>query len=359
MRVAIVCPYDLGVPGGVQDQVVGLAHALERRGHEPFVFAPGEPRVGVAGCSAGRSLRFRVNGSIAAMAPHPSALARTVRSLRDVMPDVVHLHEPFAPSVTLAALVASGGPVVATFHAAGERTPYRWAGPWVRRLASRIDVRVAVSSAAASLAARHLGGTYEIIGNGIDTDRYREHGRPRSRCVAFLGRHEARKGLDTLLAATRLLPADVEVRIAGEGPDTERGRAATAGDPRVRWLGRVDDDAKLALLHDAGVLCAPALHGESFGMVILEAMAAGTPVVASDIAGYRELTAGGRAAVLVPPGDPIALAAALVRVLDDPLGGAAWRAAGLARAAAHMIDDVADRYVDLYRRAVGAPRISG
>ena len=330
MRVALVCPYSLSAPGGVQSQVVGLARALGRLGHDTEIVAPGAPPGDLRGINAGRSFGFRVNGSVAPMAPHPAAAARTVRALRGGGFDVVHLHEPLAPSITIPALLAHPAPVIATFHAAGHRTPYRWLGGTARRLATGIDARVAVSEPAAQLARRHLGGSYQLLFNGIDVARFR--GVPRAdgagRTILFLGRHEHRKGLDVLLDALCSLPPDVTVRVAGDGPITARLRALHRGDPRISWLGRLSEADKIRQLRAASVLCAPSRHGESFGIVLVEAMAAGTPAVASDVPGYRSLSDRGGAVFLVPPGDSRALAAGLLRVLSDSRLAAALRARG-------------------------------
>lgn len=351
MRIGIVCPYSLTAPGGVQDQVVGLAHALGALGHDAEVIAPGRLPAAVRGTSAGRAIGFRVNGSVAPMAPHPRAMLRTAQVIRRGAWDVVHLHEPFAPSITVAALLASRVPIVATFHAAGERTPYRHLGSSLSGFATRIAVRVAVSETAARLAARHLGGTYEVFGNGIDPTKFGGSAPPgdRRRGILFLGRHEPRKGLRVLLEAAAGLPSDVEVWIAGHGPETD-GLRARHGDPRIRWLGMVDDESKIRLLRSAAVLCAPSLHGESFGMVLLEAMAAGAPVVASDIAGYRDLAHGGAAARLVPPGDPERLAAALRGVLADATYAEQLRVGGAAQTSRHTMTALARRYVAVYEQ---------
>jgi phosphatidylinositol alpha-mannosyltransferase len=246
------------------------------------VLAPGT-NLPAGTTSMGRAIRFRVNGSIAPMAPHPAAAWRAVRAARRGGFDVLHLHEPLAPSITIPVLVAHPAPVVATFHAAGDRTPYRWAERPLRRLAARIDQRVAVSEPAAQLAERHLGGSYEVLFNGIDplpiADPPPETGRRPA--ILFLGRHEPRKGLDVLIDALPMLPCDVAVWVAGEGPETRRVRERSGGDRRVQWLGHLSDDEKRRRLAAASVLCAPSLEGESFGVVV----APGTSV--TSVAGIR------------------------------------------------------------------------
>jgi phosphatidylinositol alpha-mannosyltransferase len=267
--------------------------------------------------------------------------------------DVVHLHEPLAPSITIPTLLLHSAPTVATFHAAGERTPYRWFGAPARRLARRIDVSVAVSDAAAELAHRHLGVTCTVLYNGIELERFGPGRRERrTRSVLFLGRHEERKGLDVLLRAMADLPDDVSLLIVGTGPDSPRLRDRYRGDPRVVWLGQVSEAAKLDLLHGSSVLCAPSRHGESFGVVLLEAMAAGLPVIASDLPGYRELSNGGLAARLVPPDDAAALARELIRVLSDDRLADSLRTAGLHQARRFSLDSLAERYVEIYEGLV-------
>lgn len=335
----------------MQEQVVGLARALRSLGHTAEVVAPGDVPYDL-GASVGRAFRFRVNGSVAPLAPHPSAAARTVRALRRGGFDVIHLHEPLAPSVTIPALLAHPAPVIGTFHAAGHRTPYRWLGSLPRSLAGRIDARVAVSEPAAKLARHHLGGSYELLFNGIDVARFRATPRTDDgRTVLFLGRHEPRKGLEVLLRALPSLPAEVVVRVAGDGVDTARLRQHHRSEPRISWLGRLTDDQKITQLCAASVLCAPSLHGESFGMVLLEAMAAGTPIVASDIPGYRALRDEGGALVLVPPGDPVALAAAVRRVLSDRELAAGLHAAGPDHVRRLSMGELARRYLEIYERA--------
>lgn len=348
----MVCPYEFGEPGGVQQQVTGLAAALRDAGHHVEVFAPGRTGQQRDVSTVGRAVAVPVNGSVARMAPQPAAAMRTVRGLQRGRFDVVHLHEPLAPSITLIALLARAAPTVATFHAAGERTPYRWFGLPARRLAERIDVCAAVSSTSAALAEQHLGRSCRVLFNAIAPAATAHDVLPRrGRSVVFIGRHEPRKGLEVLLQALRYLPPDITLLIAGEGPATPRLRRATAGDHRVRWLGRVSEADKQRLLATAGVLCAPSLEGESFGVVLLEAMAAGLPVVASDLEGYRAAVGDGDAALLVAPGDAHGVADALIAALDDPPRADALAAAGVERARTMSMPVLASRYVELYHAA--------
>ena len=349
----MVCPYSLSEPGGVQDQVIGLTRVLGQQGHDVRVIAPGPLPAGVPGRSVGRAFGFRVNGSVAPMAPQPIAGARTLAALRKGSFDVVHLHEPLAPSITIPALLARPAPLVATFHAAGERTPYRWWRSSLGLLAARIDVRAAVSEPAERLARRHLRGTYEILFNGVDLERFRGDPAPTPTAptILFLGRHEPRKGLDVLLEALPLLPSEVTIRIAGDGDTSSQMRNRQRANAQIKWLGRLTEAEKLWHLRNASLLCAPSRHGESFGMVLLEAMAAGTPVVASDLPGYRSLSDRGTAAVLVRPEDPSALAEGLRQVLFDRRRAAQLRTRGREVARRFSLDALALRYLELYEQA--------
>jgi phosphatidylinositol alpha-mannosyltransferase len=351
VRVGLVCPYSLSIPGGVQEQVLGLARTLRGMGHQTRVLGPCDgppPEAGVV--PLGSCLPTHANGSVAPIAPDLSCVLRTIRALRDEGFDVLHLHEPCAPGPTMSSLVFASAPIVGTFHAAGGSAAYRWLRPVTRWLASRLTVRCAVSEDAQHMAQRALGGTYTLLYNGIEIDRFAKAS-PWPTCaptVLFVSRHEARKGLAVLIEALAHLPADVRLWVASDGPETERLRAATAGDGRVEWLGRISEEEKARRLRGADVVCAPSLHGESFGLVLLEAMAASTPVVASDLPGYRNVARDGREAVLVPPGDSVALADAIRRVLTTPDAARSLVAAGDLRAAEFSMERLAGRYLELY-----------
>ena len=355
MRIGLVSPYSLSVPGGVQGQVMGLARSLRSQGHEARVLGPcdGPPPASFV-TPLGNSIPTAANGSMAPLAPDPSAALRTMRALRDEAFDVLHLHEPCVPGPTMTALLTRAAPTVGTFHAAGESASYRYLNPLVRWLAGRIDVRCAVSADAEAFARHYLGGEYELLWNGIEIDRF-SRAAP-APCtvptVFFCGRHEPRKGLAVLLDALAALPPEVRVWVASDGPQTAELQARHTGDPRIEWLGRVSDPEKVARLRGATVFCAPSLGGESFGVVLLEAMAAGTPIVASDLAGYRNVATHGVNALLTPPGDPLALAGAIRRVLTEPGLASSLVDAGAQRAAEFSMDELARRYVTLYRTAM-------
>jgi phosphatidylinositol alpha-mannosyltransferase len=355
MRIGMVCPYSLTLPGGVQGQVLALARTLRNDGHSVRVLGPCDgppPDAGVT--PLGESVPTAANGSIAPIAPDPSAQLRTIRALRDERFEVLHLHEPLVPGPTMTTMLFKDAPLVGTFHAAGGSAAYTWLRPGVRWLAKRLDVRCAVSEDARKMAEEALGGEYELVFNGVELEQFRgvEPWPAKSPTILFLGRHEPRKGLAVLLRALPQLPADTTVWVAGDGPQTDELQRLAAGDPRVEWLGRIDDDEKCARLVAADVFCAPSLHGESFGIVLLEAMAAGTPVVASELPGYANVARTGLDALLVPPGDSDALAAAIVRVLEDPSLAARLVACGAERAEHFSMHRLASIYADIYGRLV-------
>ena len=352
MRIGLICPYSLTMPGGVQSQVLALARALRRRAHAVRVLAPCDgppPDAGVT--PLGLSLPASANGSVAPVAPDPSAQLRVIRAMRDEAFDVIHLHEPLAPGPTMTALLTHPAPLIGTFHAAGRSLSYELMPKAVRYLARRLDDRVVVSEDARKLAMKHLGGTYDVLFNGVEVSRYRRSpayaaGSP---TVLFIGRHEQRKGLQVLLEAVKLLPADIRVWIAGSGPETQRLKTAYGGDSRLEWLGSIDETEKIARLRGADVFCAPSLFGESFGIVLLEGMAAGTPVVASDIGGYANASRPGRGALLFPAGDHKALAAAVSELLQDSQRVAELVVSGNERADEFSMDRLADLYLQRYR----------
>ena len=351
MRVGLVCPYSLTLPGGVQGQVLGLGQALRDLGVDARVLGPCDgPPPDTFVTPLGNSIPQPANGSMAAIAPDISAALRTIRALRDEQFDVVHLHEPLAPGPTQTALVFSDRPLVGTFHRAGESAWYRALRRLGRWGAGHLTVRAAVSEEAVAAVSRTFGGTYELVWNGIDVSRYRdaEAWPTDGPTVLFVGRHEPRKGLAVLIEAFRRLPPDVRLWIASEGPETARLRQATGDDGRIEWLGLIGEQEKIRRIRGADVLCAPSLHGESFGVILLEGMAAGTPVVASDLVGYRNVARPDVDAILTPPGDPEALAAALEVALAGGPDVDRLVASAELRAASFSLESLAKRYLDIY-----------
>jgi phosphatidyl-myo-inositol alpha-mannosyltransferase len=353
LRVAMVCPYSLSVPGGVQAQVMGLSRELRKMGIEVRVLAPCDgPPPATFVTPLGNSLPTSANGSMAPLAPDPSCSLRTMRALGDEQFDVLHLHEPFIPGPTQTAMLLHPAPVVATFHAAGDSASYKYLRVSIKPAANNIAHAVAVSKDAAELVRRYIGGNYEILYNGVELDAYRTApAHPTTGpTIFFCGRHEERKGLDVLLAAVQELGPDVRVWVGSTGPDSARLQAQYADDPRIEWLGRLTDADKMARLRGADVFCAPSLHGESFGVVLIEAMAAETAIVASGLDGYRNVATDGLDAILVEPGDVGALAIALKRVLFEPGLSDTLQRAGSRRANDFSMTALATRYAEHYVR---------
>ncbi|MGH2754362.1 MAG: glycosyltransferase family 4 protein [Actinomycetota bacterium] len=338
MRVAIVCPYAWDRVGGVQSHVRSLGRTLRTRGHEVQILAPSSMTLThqLAGGEdvklVGRAVGIPANGSVAPLAFGPLAATGIRLALRDLEPDVVHLHEPLIPSLSFLALLNTDAPTVGTFHAAREGSlGYGASRPVLRRAIRRLHARTAVSDAARELISAYFPGEYKLTPNGVEAERFAAAkplelgGGPN---VLFLGRLERRKGLDTLIRAlAQAKDLGPRLLVAGTGPLDRRSRAlAEQLDVPVRFLGRVAEEELPRLYRAADVYCAPGLGGESFGIVLLEAMAAGTPVICSDLAGYRAVAAG--SARLVPPGQAAPLAAAIREVLTQPVVADELRRAG-------------------------------
>lgn len=364
MRVGLVCPYSLTLPGGVQGQVLGLGAALRQMGVEARVLGPCDgPPPDANVTPLGNSIPTAANGSMAAIAPDPSATLRVIRALREEQFDVVHIHEPLVPGPTLSATIFAYSPMIGTFHRSGESPGYRITAPLSRIAVGRLALRTAVSDAARLTAIDVVGGEYEVLWNGIDTDAFRAAPpwpggrRPGVTTVFFIGRHEHRKGLAVLVDAMGRLGPDIRLCVAGEGPETARLRRQTEGDGRIEWLGVIGEAEKIGRMRAAEIFCAPSLGGESFGVVLLEGMAAGAAVVASDLDGYRNVARPGVDAALVPPGDAAALAAELSRVAAGGPGVAAMISAARQRAEEFSMQRLATRYLEMYH-AVATPRRS-
>jgi phosphatidylinositol alpha-mannosyltransferase len=367
----MVSPYALTRPGGVQGQVLGLSRSLRRLGHEVTVLGPADegdmfpPVSAPAGerdlVVIGHPTGVRSNGSVAPVALSPMSAVRVERAVRTGGFDVAHLHEPLAPVTAYGLVLRSRVPMVGTYHRAGVS---RWV-PALKPLAGlvgrRLQVRVAVSEAARETGEHAGGGAFEVLFNGVDVERFASAVPDRSEgevpVVLFVGRHEARKGLGVLLDAFASVDRRAVLWVAGDGPEGEVQRRRYPESDRVRWLGVLDDDELARRLAGADVLCAPSRHGESFGVVLLEGFAAGCAVVASDIEGYR--VAAGGFATLVPPDDAEALARALGVALADAVDGTGASSpeahkAAEAHARAWSMDALAQRYEEIYERAIAA-----
>jgi phosphatidylinositol alpha-mannosyltransferase len=277
--------------------------------------------------------------------------ARTFASIATTLRDgVVHVHEPFAPVASYDLLRQHRRPTVATFHRGGGGAAYVLGRPVIRRLRHGIDVAVAVSATAAATAVAGTGLRPEVLFNGIELDAV-DAAVPTTTAaptILFVGRHEERKGLAVLLEALGAIDLPIVCWVLGDGPQTEALQRRFASDTRIEWLGARDDAEKQSRLRGADVLCVPSLGGESFGLVPLEGMAARTAVVASDIDGYRQSTAGH--ATLVAPGDAAALAHVLRTAIERPAPDRALEAAR-AYAAGWSMRALVDRYLELYERA--------
>lgn len=349
MRVGLVCPYDMGRPGGVQDQVRRIARWLRAAGHEAGIIAPGEcDDDGFIG--VGPATIVPANGAATPVALAPAVRRRVLGALEPF--EVVHIHEPLMPQVSLAALRGAPNPLVGTFHAdvsRGPRLAYTLARPVTRRWIERLDVITAVSRVAAR--AVEFTDRVRIIPNGIDVEDYTpEEKTPGS--VAFLGRDDPRKGLQVLLAAwprvrERQPGATLTVLGADAPADTIEG---------VVFAGRVGEREKQAILARTTVFCAPNLSGESFGIVVAEGMAAGCAVVASALPGFVAVL--GDSGALVAAGDTAGLAAAIGDLLDDPAHAGTLGAAARSRVKQYDGSVVAARYVAAYEEAIGQNRAS-
>ncbi|PPK95956.1 phosphatidylinositol alpha-mannosyltransferase [Kineococcus xinjiangensis] len=341
MRVGLVCPYSFDVPGGVQAHVRDLAAHLGAAGHHVSVLAPAEDGAELPPfvVSAGRAVPVPYNGSVSRLRFGPVAAARVARWLDDGGFDVCHLHEPLAPSTSLLALWAATCPVVATFHTANLRSRAMQAAyPLLRPSLEKIAARIAVSEDARRTVVEHIGGDAVVVPNGVDTRRFATAaprpewtGTPGAPVLALLGRlDEPRKGLHVLCAALPRLRAavpGVRVLVAGHGAAEPVRALAPADAAAVELLGPLDEPAKAALLRSADVYVAPHTGAESFGIVLVEAMSAGTAVAASDLGAFRRVLGDGEHGRLFTPGDPAALAGAVLELLADPAARA-----GLARA---------------------------
>ena len=352
LRVAIISPYRLSIPGGVQNQVLGLARALTAHGDEVMVVAPGRPgEIDGRGLwrfvGAGRTLPVPANGSRHRGPDSPGDVADEPGA-QEVSSGCGPCPRAVRAGPSLAATLLQGAPTVATYHRAGAGRIYKALGFALRPVASRIDRSVAVSPGAAETLLAVIGRSRElhVLGNAIDRERFahpsytkRDGRRP---VICFVGRHEARKGLSVLILAVRLLHRDIEVRIVGDGPERARLESKYSGVPGLTWLGMLDDEGVAAELANADLFVAPSLRGESFGIVLLEAMAAGAAVIASDLPAYRLVA--GDAAMYVPPGDPGALAMAIGVLLDDPHQRQAFVDAGRVRTEASTFTALAAAY---------------
>lgn len=383
MRIALVSPYSWTFPGGVSRHIEALAQQYMARGHDVRVISPYDPVDAVATLmhrgahpqraeppdylvSLGRTVGFKANGSVSNVSITPAGMSRLVRELHSGNYDVVHVHEPIAPLVGWVVSQHWGVPLVGTFHSYSTKFVPNMIGNTLgaRQMLNHLHVRIAVSEAAAWTGRRWYGGRYRVIPNGVSLDRealaaalasHDQRARDEPLRILFVGQAVERKGLPLLLRAFEALREHIPTQLTVIGP-TQQELAPLLMDARgVRALGKIDDATKCTELQAADVLAAPSLGGESFGMVLTEAFATGTTVVASDIAGYRDVVTDGTDGVLVAPGDAQALAEALRDLYHEP-----DRRLGLARAAAETVqrfawENVATDVMTAYLDAIATP----
>ncbi|MGA9876128.1 MAG: glycosyltransferase family 4 protein, partial [Solirubrobacteraceae bacterium] len=352
MRIALISPYSWTYPGGVTRHIEALSAELVVQGHDTSILAPFDPDDALSRrvhrgarpqrldppenfVSLGRTFGVPANGAVSNLTGLPTAILALRRELRDGGYDVAHIHEPIVPMIGWDALMSSGElPLVGTFHTYSTNQITNGLGALVfdgRRRMNRLHARIAVSEAAAWTARRFYGGRYRIVPNGVRLDpaedgrgsvgedgrgSVAEDGEPLR--VLFIGQAVERKGLPVLLRAFEALREQVPATLTLVGASAAEIAPMLLDDRGVRALGKVSEEHKLRELRDAEVLCAPSLSGESFGMVLTEAFAASTPVVASGIPGYRDVARDGVDSLLVPPGDALALAEALRTLALDP-----------------------------------------
>lgn len=373
MKICLVSPYDFSHPGGVSEHVRHLADELRGRDHRVFVMAPSTELDDDHGIPdyirIGRSVPVPGNGSVAriALSFH---LARRVRGILDEHAfDVVHYHEPLSPALPITTLRFHRGANVGTFHAYARRNlGYYYARPFLKRYFKRLHSCIAVSAPARDFVSRYFPGDYHIVPNGIDTARFApghepipELRTPGWHTLLFVGRLEQRKGLPTLLeayAALRRSRPNVRLVVAGDGPGRWGYEKYVESEaiPDVLFMGHVPADMLPRCYASADVFCAPAVGRESFGIVLLEAMASGVPVLASAIQGFSQVVTHGETGLLVATGDPAAWTVALERILTDDGERRRLAAAGLAHSRRYDWSHIVDMVLDVYAEARGRAR---
>jgi phosphatidyl-myo-inositol alpha-mannosyltransferase len=378
VRIAIVTPYSWTYPGGVNRHVEALAEELVRRGHQLRVLAPWDPPDALSRVlhrapaeereapdylvPLGRTVGIGANGAVSNLSLKPGGVTKMRRELRALDPDLVHVHSPEVPLISADAVSYRGAPVVGTFHAYSTKAlPNHLANLLgARRKFNQLHARIAVSDAAAWTGRRWFGGDYHVIPNGVDVDAPPNGRKPKSDelRLLFVGRAEERKGLPVLLQAFEGLCGHVPARLTAIGVgrnDVERYLMNPDTRQRIDSLGRVSHDELWQRLHEADVLVAPSLAGESFGMILTEAFAAGTPVIASHIAGYADVVTDGVDGVLVPPADPQRLAEELQAMYHEPVRRIAMGSAARVAAQRYAWPRVAEQVEDVYEEVLDVP----
>jgi phosphatidylinositol alpha-mannosyltransferase len=361
MKVGLVCPYSWDVPGGVRSHVADLAVALSDHGHDVSVLAPVDDPADLPSWVAdgGRPIAIRYNGSVARLSFGVKATRRVRAWIREGDFDVLHVHEPVAPSLSILALWVARGPIVATWHSSHDRSRIMSAGYYVGQTAmEKVRGRIAVSEDARRTLVNHMGGDAVLIPNGVRVAAFASRERlpgvdPGRPAILFLGRiDEPRKGLQVLVEALPAVVAAVpglQVLVAGPGDvDEQRQELPTGLIEHVQFLGRISDEDKARALRSVDVYVAPHTGGESFGIVLVEAMAAQAAVVASDLPAFRRVLEDGRSGRLFANQDPAALATALIELLVDPDLRVAYVAAADARVRGFDWDRVVDDVIAVY-----------
>jgi phosphatidyl-myo-inositol alpha-mannosyltransferase len=379
VRIALVSPYSWTYPGGVTRHIEALSAELAANGHEPRILAPFDPDDALSRrlhrgarpqrrdpaenfVPLGRTIGVPANGAVSNLTGTPHSVFLLRHELRTGGYDVAHIHEPIVPLVGFDALMSSEElPLVGTFHTYSTNPISNGIGAVVmggRRRMNRLHVRIAVSEAAAWTARRFYGGHYRIVPNGVRLGQMQERlaGEGEPLRILFIGQAVERKGLPVLLRAFEALREHVPATLTLVGASPTEIAPMLLDDRGVRALGKVSEEDKHAELAHADVLCAPSLRGESFGMVLTEAFAAATPVVASDIPGYRDVARDGVDGLLVPPGDALALAQALRSMALDAAGRAAMAEAARERAERFSWAHVAEEVADCYEQAIAVGR---
>jgi phosphatidyl-myo-inositol alpha-mannosyltransferase len=367
VRIGIVSPYSFDVPGGVQNHIIDLAEALIGLGHQVSVLAPADEDADLPPfvVAAGRAMALPYNGSVARIAFGPVSTARVRRWLSRGRFDVLHVHEPMTLSLSLLAVLSARGPVVATFHTSITRSRALSAAQGLLQMVSeKITARIAVSELARKTQVEHLGGGAVEIPNGVAVAKFTSAsplpGWPRDGgTLGFLGRFtESRKGFNLLRTAyASLAPLRPGLRLLVAGPGDRRelyGQIPSQFHDRVEFLGMVSEPDKARMLRSVDVYVAPNTGGESFGMILTEAMAAGATIAASDLDAFRRVLDGGRAGALFPTGDAVALATLLGELLDDPARRAGLAAGARAAVSAYDWPSVANRVLEVYATAIEA-----
>lgn len=375
MKIALISPYDFPYPGGVTEHIIALAREVRQRGHEVHILAACSGYQGEIFPQTRpvtrRVMSIPIAGAVARVGLSPTSYARIKRILQHEAFDVIHLHEPLTPSITWWTLLQASrmtkAVTIGTFHAYHERPNWLYVRgrPIFGQLFSRLDGLIAVSEAAREFACRMFPGDYRIIPNGVDLNRFGQT-RPseqddphRPLTILFVGRLDKRKGFPTLLEAfLKLKPAYPQARLQVVGPFNSKESeyyqkiAQTRQVTDIDFVGYVSPEKLPAFYQQADIFCAPSIGFESFGIVLLEAMAAGLPIVASNIAGYRTVLTEGREGWLTPPGDPEAIVHALGRLLDQPRLRQTMGQQGRVTASRYDWEHLADEILEVYRETI-------